>query len=784
MKTLKDDSQLTNLDWIEIRNRIQGFATSGAGKILISQMGPLENAAAAAQSFAEIEAAGSILSSGVRPFMESLDFYESWSNRVKKKAVLKTLEIKDIRSFCLEVLALDETLSSVDNILTREHGKRLMKASEPLSAIDQVMTPRGEIRSDASETLFRLFREKENLQQQVQSTLDRLVKDHDMENLLQDKYVTTREGRWVLPVKGGMQHYMPGVIHGSSQTKQTVFMEPEKVVPLNNRLRQVEVEIEDEIERILEQLSGYLWGLAWDFEKSREILLHLDQLLAKAQLTQHLKGQSIGFSENEILLNDVRHPLLVLAGKDVIPNSVLLNSEKRILLLSGPNAGGKTVLLKSIGITAQMARCGLPPAVGVGSKIPFFKNIHVSIGDAQNVGAELSTFAAHLLLLNRASQLKGPENLILVDEICGSTDPEEGSALARSFIESFIAQKSFAVLTSHLSPLKMGWKPTDPLLNGSLEYDLEKGRPTYQFLQGIPGDSLALLTAKRVGIAAPIVERAVDLLSPASKARLEQLEQIDQMKSDLSLLREQLHKDQQRAKNDQAKYEKLLENFEKEKESMLGKIRKETERKIEEMVSAARAEQTFKKHLSLQEIKSQLPEIIKSKPQASDGGTGVESAEDFAQKFPPGTKVYVPTLGQDGIVQGTPNSKGEVLILAGSIRLNLSWKDLKTAQKVGNPTAQLVRRSGTTSVALNDADKTLDLRGKTVDEALGELEIHLDQAFTRKEDRLKVIHGHGTETLKKAVRTYLSRSSYIKKWKAGTPEQGGDGITWVELQFD
>lgn len=772
---------LVALDWNEILEKIRGYATSGSAKNKILEIAPLRGPQEAQKSFQEIFEAGAVLTEGLRPYMQSLDLYATWYPRLRKGAVLKTLEIKDVRSFCLEVLALKEALSPIDNEWARDLRSRLMEAEEPLSAIDQILTPGGEIRADASEKLYNLFREKEKLEREVQGSLDRLVKDHQMENNLQDKYVTTRDGRWVLPVKGGMQRYVPGVIHGSSQTKQTVFIEPEKVIPLNNRLRQVEVEIEDEIERLLVELSKYLSSQAPGIQSSFELLEQADIRLAQAQFTVMIKGAAVEFTHEGFELIEVRHPLLQLSGKPVIANSVLLTEKKSILLLSGPNAGGKTVLLKSIGLAAQMARCGLPICAGESSRVPFFEEVLIGIGDAQSVDEELSTFAAHLKVLTQAARLAGPQNLILIDEICGSTDPEEGSALARSFIETYSRQNVYAVITSHLGPLKAGWTDQDHVLNGSLEYDPKTGRPTYQFLAGIPGDSLAIQTAKRVGVSKEIVDRALEVLSPTTRARLQGLEQIEQLRSDIALLQEHLRKETQKATAAKNKYETLLHQLNKEKEAQLANTLRKAEKKVDEAIGLAKAGDIFERHRSLQEIKYNLPEIIKAKPIATGA---IESAEDFAKKFPTGSKVFVPSLNQDGIVQSAPNSKGEVMILSNSIRLQLPWQELRPPGKPQNPTAHLVRKSSGFTVALNEGETVLDLRGKTVESALEELEIALDKAAQVREDRFKIIHGHGTEALKKAVRTYLSRSIYVKKWKAGAPEAGGDGITWVELNLD
>lgn len=773
------------LDWNEILEKIESLATSELAKTFIREWPEQKTQQAAQDSFSKIIQAKELLHDGIRPYMQSLDLYSTWIHRLKKKAVLKILEIKDIRSFCLETLALQEALTSAESAWAHGIKNKLMQASEPLSAIDHLITAGGEIRSDASEVLFNLFREKEKLARDVQNTLDRLVKDHEMETILQDKYVTTREGRWVLPVRSGKQHQLGGVIHGSSQTKQTVYMEPDKIIPINNRLRQIEVEIEDEIERLLTELSNYLAEKVIEFEVTKELLLDSDITLAQAQFTSLIDGRPCQFSENEIDLKDVKHPILALSEKDIISNSVHLDKNKSILLLSGPNAGGKTVLLKSIGLAAQMARSGLPICAAENSKIPFFTNIEVGIGDSQSVDHELSTFAAHLKILSEAGQKKGYNTLILIDEICGSTDPEEGAALARSFIETFEVNQVFAVITSHLGPLKIGWDNSSKVLNGSLEYDPKSGRPTYQFISGIPGDSLALQTAKRIGIDQKIIDRAIEHLSPASQKRLSALEQLEQTKHELQLLQDHYKKELKKSEEQKKKYEALILNFEKERNNLLEKELKKAQKKVEEAITQSKVEDTFKRHKALQEIKYNLPEIVKAPSPSTTGNQNIQNADEFAKKFPPGSKVYVASLQQDAIVQSKPTAKGDVSILSNSIRLQVPWQELKPPQQPQNPTAQLVRKSNSPfTVALSEGEHILDVRGKNVDDAISELEMTLDTASKRQEDRIKIIHGYGTEALKKAIRTYLSRSIYVKKWKAGSPEAGGDGVTWVELSND
>lgn len=772
-------SKIENMDWELILNRLAGYATSELGKERLRKTEPLADAREAMQSFSVTEELKAVLQQGERPFMESLDMQPTWFQRLLKEATLKVLELKDIRRFCLEALALAEIFRPFETPWVSAQKSRIFNAEEPLSAIDQLITSDGEIRSDASETLHKLYTEKNQQTQKIQSLLDKLVKKHELENILQDRYVTNREGRHVLPIKSGMRHNFDGLIHATSASKQTVFMEPEEIIPLNNRLKEIDAEIEAEIDRLLQQISQYMSSLQEEFKQTSQALLETDQRLAMAQLAQTLSAQPVNFGTEALHLMDVRHPLLALMGVEVVANTVRLSEEQRILLLSGPNAGGKTVLLKSVGLAAQMARCGLQVCADRESTLPFFEGIVVAVGDSQSVDAHLSTFAAHLEILNQATEAKGPKHLLLIDEICGSTDPEEGSALARAFIESYAEGKAYGVITSHLGPLKLGWDENSGVINGSMEYKKETGQPTYKFLMGVPGQSLALKTAEKVGVKKDVLERAKEHLSPQSRAHQAAMGEVEQLKSRLDQVRKELETETKETKELKAKYALMLDQFNKEKEERLSHAVKKAEKKLDEIIERTKVDDLFRKHENLVKVKSEIPEVVKISPQRLS--TGFESAEQFEKAFPPGSKVHLPHLGQDGIVQGPANAKGEVPVLANMLRVQVPWAQIRPPQSAPNPTSQVVRRTSSVRVALQENERTVDLRGKNVEEALSTLEIQLDQATLAQEDRVKIVHGHGTETLKRSVRSYLSRSSYVRKWISGGPESGGDGVTWVEL---
>lgn len=782
MESNQNTKALVNLDWQKILEKLASFASSELAKSSLLNLNTFQTPELAQENMNTILSFQRILLQGIRPRMESLDLCEIWLQRIKKEAVLKTLELRDVRHFCIETLELKSALDLCphDEFL-QNLSSQLMDASRPLSAIDQIMTPDGEIRSDASETLFRLFRERQHQVQAVQNILDKLVHQHDLDPILQERYVTNREGRWVLPVKSGMQHHFEGIIHSSSQTKQTVFMEPKEIIPLNNRLRQIEVDIEEEIERLLEQLSIFLVSIVHDFEDSKKLLLKSDLMLAQANLSQILEAEPIVFSKERLHLKNLRHPGLVFGSQPVIPNDVELDLRNRILLLSGPNAGGKTVLLKAVGLAAQMARCGLTVCASEGSELPFFNHLYVAIGDAQSVDAQLSTFAAHLKILDQATTARGSEDLLLIDEICGSTDPEEGSALARSFIDTYSKIGVFGVITSHLSPLKTGWSDSSGVINGSLEYNSKSGLPTYQFLMGVPGQSLAIQTARRVGVKTEIIEKALLNLSPEAKKYQESLGQMESLKEELHSLKSEMERKIKEAQKEKSKYQELYQKLESEKDHLLNKAVRKAEKKIDELIDFSRVDQVFKRHEKLQSAKFELPQIVKAPAQGSRSSPKMESIEDFAKAFPPGSKVYLSSLGRDAVIQSQPNQRGEIQVLANSMLLTVPWTQLKPPESTQRPLTSGSSKSDSPKINSFDLDRSLDLRGLPLETALQRLEAHLDQAALHQEDRIKIVHGHGTESLKRGIRSYLSRSVYVKKWLSGTPETGGDGVTWVEL---
>jgi DNA mismatch repair protein MutS2 len=571
-----------------------------------------------------------------------------------------------------------------------------------------------------------------------------------------------------------MQGKFEGIIHDTSQSKQTVFMEPQEVVKSNNRIKELDLRIQKEIDRLLREVSDFLFSIYDDIQSSFDELVYLDQLFSKALLKKQLKAKACEFRA-DINLLDFSNPVLEIQkqeDEEVVKNTLVLDDGKKLLILSGPNAGGKTILLKSIGLAAHMARCGLCIPAAEGSCLPFFKSIFISVGDAQNITEGLSTFAGHMKELNEAAQMASSDTLILVDEICGSTDPEEGAALAKAFIDRYSENESYTFITSHLGALKQNWREDEVITHASMEFDEESGKPIYKLLMGISGSSYAWKTAKRIGVDDSILDKALEYLSPETQERQKTLEDLEKMREQLSKTQKQIAFELKNAQEQKAKYKNMMEKFRQEKDKKLAKSIREAEARIDKELSKAREE----RNKSAFDLKAELPSIVKKREE-----TSIDSPEEFNEKFPPGSQVYASNIQKNAIVQSPANAKGDVEILANSMKLKVSFKFLKArdqkAPRFKAPSIQAPKRKESESTS-----SQIDVRGKTAEEAIYSLDRFCDEALLSGQEKIKVIHGHGTQVLKKAIRMHLTKVAYSERWQTGGEYDGGDGVTWVYLK--
>lgn len=765
----------SELDWPIVLQSIATEASSLAGKKQCLHLSPKGSPEKALQAISHIFDA-SFVDADTIPNFSAVDEIPPIVERLGHQGVLEVRELACLRQFFHLTLSLTEALQEQTTAWAKDVKTSVPSFKSQLSSIDHVVSPDGEINESASQKLQGLCQERRKLERDVTAILSKIVGRQDLEGSLQDKYVTNREGRKVIPVKSGNRHDVKGQIHDRSHTKQTVFMEPAEAVPLNNRLRQIGSEIDDEIQRILKEISDYLRGSCTEYESALDTAIQADSVFAKVRFNSKIKGSKPNFSSQGLIkLNQLKHPLLLLQGDKVVANDVKLSHDNRILLLSGPNAGGKTILLKSIGLAAQMARSGLPIAAGDNSQLPFFEKLDPIVGDLQSVDGNLSTYSSHIKRLNGTLAYSGSSTMILVDEICGATDPEEGAALARSFIEHYRDQDVFAVITSHLGPLKQNWPKNSGVEHGSLEFDRITNRATYQLVMGLPGHSLALFVAQQLGTPQNLIDKAKEFLSPLSRSKAEELKEIEDFKQQVIDLKQQSQKDREEAQKLKQTYQFLVQKFRDQRDKWIEKALEKAQSKIENLIEDARQERI--KNRTLQDLKADLPSIVKaskvptnSKPQTID---------EFKTRMPPGTPAFSTRLGRDVVIQGQPDNKGQVSVLAGSMRLQVPWHSLGFNKETEGAVSK--KSSTSQETAVSSETKQLDLRGYRIDDAVEKLEKWLDNCMSEGIDKVKLIHGFGTEKLKKSVRRHLSKSPYVEKWTGGEHSEG-DGITWVFIK--
>lgn len=766
----------SGLDWERVLEKISTFASCSQAKDQILATEPYTHAAIAQKNMDMVGSFTQILNSETSKItLEALDGVESILYSIKKGQALNTLDLNSMRLFFEDLKALNEIYpwNDYDNLMSLI--SRVIKPDLFLEKLTTLITENGEFRSDASHLLYESFNKKKSLSQRIHKTLDQLVKDQSLEHILQDKYVTTREGRWVLPVISGKQHDFKGIIHDSSNSKQTVYMEPEEVISLNNKVRELEDIIRKEIDRLLKEISDFLNLKHAEIHKSYLAAIEIDALTACAEWAGHYQANCIELSKNSnVRLKESFHPLLVDEMEDFTKNDFELTPDENILLLSGPNAGGKTVLLKCVGLACHMARCGLPVCAHPSSTVPFFSTIKVLIGDHQSVEESLSTFAAHLKELDACSELKGPKNLILIDEICGSTEAGEGAALSRAFIEKISSNKVKGFVTSHLGPLKAGWEENSGVVNGSMYFDQKKGTPTYEFVKGVPGDSLALETAKKVGVNSEIIDRAMFFLNPDQRKKYSGLVEVESLQESLKKQRDAYKEKQSELDELKTEYHGMIKEFKQEQDSLMEMSVKRAQDNLSKNAGYSNIQNFIKNKANLDKMKADSPKLIKAN---SESSTPTITEENFAVKFPPGTPVYIPSLKKKGVIQGTPNGKGFVPVMSDSMRLLIKWSDARSVNAASEANNQIKKSPSVKQVIEGKVENQVDLRGMDVESALEELENAIDKSLRLESDRLKVIHGHGTEKIKKNVRSFLSRHPLVKTWKADS----NDGATLAML---
>jgi DNA mismatch repair protein MutS2 len=690
--------------------------------------------------------------------------------------------------------ALEEREEAIPMMATL--ARRLPMLEALASRIDKSFEPDGTISDRASPELKEARDRASGLHRRIKSRLDELLHDEGFIPKLRENYYTLRNGRYVVPVVSNFRGEVPGIVHNASQTGQTLFIEPQAMVSLGNDLAIAQSVVAEEERRILQELSDQLGREADRVLAGLSAVAELDEAEAAALLASDLDAHTPTFAGvEELTLRLLRHPLLVLKGNEVVPNDVVLTGQARALVVSGPNAGGKTVTLTAVGLCSLMMRAGLPIPVAEGSRMPLYRSVHSTVGDAQDLSQGLSTFSAHVVSLRDIAATVSKGSVVLIDEIAADTDPREGAAIAIAVLEELLEKGAVVLVTTHLEELKALAHMDPRFLNARVGFDPKKMAPTYRLQLGAAGASSAIEVAARMGLPERICQRARDLSLNAGGPLAKALAAAEEE-------RRRLSEELERAKEAAEAAEKLRKELEAQKQSF-EKERKEKMMRFNEDVAAASEHAATEVRELLKVLRAQSNEKA-----AQDARVALlQRAEEAAQRAkearaelyqvvapaPPTLKVgaWVRHSGFDKDVEILELHENEALVAAGVLKMRVPLSELsgsrtaKPQQKFPERNKQEAALKKATAVAPAEIKATnfrCDVRGMRADEALTEVEEFLDQGMRSGEEAALIIHGHGTGALKQAIRDYLTNSPYIRMFRPGESHEGGDGVTVVALR--
>ncbi|MFP7299560.1 endonuclease MutS2 [Neobacillus niacini] len=680
--------------------------------------------------------------------------------------------IEDIAEERTEIPILLEQVGSIIPLVDLEESIR--------HAIDES----GEVLDSASDLLRTLRHQLRSNEARVRAKLESMIRSSNAAKMLSDTLITIRNDRFVIPVKQEYRGHYGGIIHDQSSSGQTLFIEPQVIVQLNNQLQDIRVKEQLEIERILTELSAKTAEFESELQVIVEILANLDFIFAKARYGRKMKASMpLMNNEGRIALYKARHPLIPI--DEVVANDILLGKDYTTIVITGPNTGGKTVTLKTLGLCSLMAQAGLQVPAYDGSELAVFDAIYADIGDEQSIEQSLSTFSSHMV--NIVDILKNVDfnSLVLFDELGAGTDPQEGAALAISILDEVHNRGARVIATTHYPELKAYGYNREGVLNASVEFDVETLSPTYKLLLGVPGRSNAFEISKRLGLSDTVIQRAKSHVS-------EDTNQIDKMIASLENSKRQAEIEQQEARDFLRQAEKLHQDMQKQmiefyenKDSMLEKAAEQAGEILEEAKSEAeKVIRDLRKLRIEKQADVKEHELIDAKRRLEEAAPEVKkSSKQISQKtkkhtFTPGDEVKVLTFGQKGtLLEKVSDNEWQVQI--GILKMKVKEKDL---EYISTPKPVETRPMAIVQGRDADVKLELDLRGERYEAALLRVEKYIDDALLSNYPRVSIIHGKGTGALRQGVQEYLRNHRSVKKIRFGEAGEGGSGVTVVEFK--
>lgn len=821
-KTLED------LQWDLLLENLSRWCISEEARLTALRLPFLHHRESVDRRLREVEEAVRLISADTAPPLSGLTSTGAALEHARRGGTLDAEALINVSRVAHTAQETQQYFQSRQHLapLLAQPGLDLQAVPEVVNTIRRAFDPSGRLADHASPDLGAMRRRVENYHDRLKRRIDQYLKNQDFQVHLQDNYYTLRNDRYVLPVRSGAKGHVPGIVHGTSGSGQTLFIEPTELVELNNELRLAQMEVAEEEHRILLRLTQLVAAHIPRLEANLDLLAYLDLTCAMARQALALGANRPDLSrEGALRLTQARHPLLILKSQKaekpftVVPNDIALGhlasseqggqeTRQQVLMISGPNTGGKTVTLKTIGLCCLMSRAGLHIPALPGGEVPMVGSLFSDIGDEQSIERDLSTFSGHVSNINSFLGRVGPNSLVLLDELFVGTDPVQGAALARSLLSWLAEQGALVAVTTHLESLKTMAFEDGRFGNASVGFDLKALRPTYELHMGLPGSSYALRIAQRLGMPQHLIDRARGYNKEQGQADMEKiLRQLEEQREQLSKERDRVRSKRVQADKARQKYEKELAAVHKREKQM---VHEDTRRLMEEIEAARELIRGYTRQL--QEAESpraftheQLEQHRKQLQEQADRAAArlksrereairKERTQVKAGELEEGTEVWVKTFKRTGTVSELQEDRGRAVVQVGGIRATVALNELyhlKTGESA--PKSQPSRAhhgsdlapeegGGAQVIAPQSQDNTVDLRGMRADEAIERLEIFLDAAYRSREPGVYIIHGHGTGILKRAVRALLPNVNHLASYRPGERHEGGDGVTVAYLR--
>src|SRR5438309_1284632 len=795
------------LEFDKLRELLRLRTTCAPGRRAVENLEPRMERAALESAFALIREAAEWLRAGHELGFGALADPQGWLERIEGTgAVLEPGEFLDVASLLETAAGLRQQFreQAVKFPLLAARAASLGDFRDVHAAVRRCVLPNGEISDHASSTLRRIRASITETRDTIQKSLKQILRARNAE--AGEDYVTLRNDRFVIPLRVEHRRSLPGVVHGASATGQTVFMEPFETVEANNQLVQLAEDEAVEILRILRELTEKLQMIRGPLLAAAGTIAELDSIYARARFAREFDAAMPEFSTtNELRLEGARHPVLEdklrKENRAVVPMTVTLGGEERVLVISGPNTGGKTVALKTTGMAALAAQSGIPVAAQ-SVVLPLFDRVLVDIGDEQSIAADLSTFSAHILNLKTMLEAATPKSLVLVDEMGTGTAPEEGAALAVALLDEFRAKNCIVMATTHHDRLKTYASTTPGVVNAAVEFDDVNLRPTYRLMVGVPGGSSGIAIAKRLGMATSIIERARSLLTPESREAADLIAYLHRSRDDLDRMQKQMveerHALEEERKKLRTEWVERQQKRIKELEAQFAEMQKRFDENVARVVEAVkerelRAQMEKTARRKMQDVRAEAREGLNAavvqaiSESQSDLGVHAASLEAVsADRLQPGTKIRVRGFSKPVVLRRLEGSSVE--IEAGPLRMKVALdeitgiEDAASAAKSSLPSAKLQSVTVTSQRGEGGTSDEINVIGMTVEEATDRLDKFLDDAALAHKAHIRIIHGHGTGALRKGIGEFLASHPLVEKHSFETEEHGGKAITVVELQ--